>query len=147
MSDMEYSCGAVVFSLQESSPRYLLVYDSHFGFPKGHMEKGETEEETALREVYEETGLQVKLDTSFREVICYELPKKPGVYKQVTFFLTSFDPRKQGPSARNEISRIVSVDYEDAIALLWHEELKRVLKKAHERICINLDRNGIVNDN
>jgi len=42
--------------------KYLLVYgkkSQKWGFPKGHMEKGETEEQTALREFYEETGIRV----------------------------------------------------------------------------------------
>ena len=40
-------------------------------FPKGHVEKKETEEETALREIKEETGLKVALDTAFRKMVTY----------------------------------------------------------------------------
>ena len=43
----------------------------HWAFPKGHVEKKETEEDTALREIREETGLEVLLDTGFRRAVTY----------------------------------------------------------------------------
>lgn len=126
----EYSCGAVLYRMENGTPRYVLVYDSHFGFPKGHIEPGETKEQTALREIYEETGLNAKLDTSFCERIEYDLVNKPGVRKEVTFFLAAYDPSEQ-PAPHNEIKRVCLVPYDDALALLWHEKLQTVLKKAH----------------
>ena len=62
----EYSCGAVVFTRIGGEPHYVLVRAKDqpmgcHGFPKGHMEAGETEEQTALREIYEEVGLRVRL--------------------------------------------------------------------------------------
>lgn len=64
----EISCGAVVFTIDDGTPKYLLVKDlkSVCGFPKGHMEKGESEEETALREIREETGIAATLINGFR---------------------------------------------------------------------------------
>ena len=56
----------------------------HWAFPKGHVEKKETESETALREIKEETGLKVELDTGFREMVTYS--PKPGVMKDVIYF-------------------------------------------------------------
>lgn len=54
-------CGIILFN--EKEQKYFLVYgrkSNKWGFPKGHMEVGETEEETALREFYEETGFELK---------------------------------------------------------------------------------------
>ena len=54
-------CGIILFN--EKEQKYFLVYgrkSNKWGFPKGHMEEGETEKETALREFYEETGFELK---------------------------------------------------------------------------------------
>ena len=57
---MEKSCGAVVFKKQKDGIRYLLLhYDAgHWDFPKGNQEKNEKEEQTAAREIKEETGIE-----------------------------------------------------------------------------------------
>ena len=88
----EYSCGAVVFTRIGGRPHYVLVRAKDqpvgcHGFPKGHMEAGETEEQTALREIYEETGLRVTLLPGFRAVTEYQLPSPPDTRKRVVFFL------------------------------------------------------------
>lgn len=82
----EKSCGAVVYKT-ENGVRLYLVGHTPSGktvIPKGHVEGDETEEETALREIREETNLSVSLDTAFREVARYS--PKPGVIKDVVFF-------------------------------------------------------------
>lgn len=56
----------------------------HFSFPKGHMELNETEEETALREVKEETRLDVKIIPGWRKISSYHLPN--GRMKDVVFY-------------------------------------------------------------
>ena len=52
----EKSCGAVLFTTEKGIKKFLLVESNYFGFPKGHVEENETEQETALREIKEETG-------------------------------------------------------------------------------------------
>lgn len=50
----ESSCGAVIFHDIKGEVRYLLIKNkrsAHWGFPKGHIERGETKEQTAIREV------------------------------------------------------------------------------------------------
>ena len=68
----EKSCGAI-------------RYGGHWAFPKGHVEAGESEEETAMREVREETGAQVRVRPGYREVTTYSPAK--GVTKDVVFFV------------------------------------------------------------
>ena len=82
----EKSCGAVVYK-KDSTLKFLIEYMSqgHISLPKGHVENNETEIETALREIKEETSLDVIIDTNFREIISYS-PKK-GVIKDVVFFV------------------------------------------------------------
>lgn len=57
------SCGVIIFRRDRNMLRYLLLYQrgSHtWSFPKGHMERGESELETAIREVEEEVGMSVQ---------------------------------------------------------------------------------------
>lgn len=69
----EKSCGAVVYTTKNGEIEYLLVQmmGGHYSFPKGHVESGESEEQTALREIKEETDLDVSLDTAFRQSVVY----------------------------------------------------------------------------
>ena len=129
----EYSSGAVLYRMQNGEPMYILVYDSHYGFPKGHIEPGEDEQQAALREIREETGLSAALDTRFTERIEYDLPKKPGTRKRVTFFLAACGAKDE-PQASNEIRRVRVVPYAEARELLWLDSLKTVLEKADRAI-------------
>lgn len=82
----EKSCGAVV-AKPGNPPLFLVIRHNrgHWAFPKGHVEGAETEEETARREIREETGLAVELDTRFRRVVAYS--PELGVWKDVVYFL------------------------------------------------------------
>ena len=91
----EKSCGAVVFKKQrEGNIRYLLLhYDAgHWDFPKGNQEKKETEEQTAVREIKEETGIEdIEFVDDFKETIKYFYKKgEETVYKEVAYYLEGF---------------------------------------------------------
>ena len=60
---VEKSCGAIVYTKDHGDILYVIIRSKGgiYGFPKGHMEGNETEAETAFREIFEETGLTVKL--------------------------------------------------------------------------------------
>ena len=72
----EKSCGAVVFTRIDHDIRYLLIKNLSgiYGFPKGHVEPGETDVETALREVFEDVGITVQLLPGFRTVDVHPIP-------------------------------------------------------------------------
>lgn len=81
------SCGVLPYRIENGVREYLIVFEQFsqcWSLPKGHMEAGETEEETALRELYEETGLTARLDSSCHAAI--EYPISPISRKQVIFF-------------------------------------------------------------
>ena len=81
------SCGVLPWRMTETGREYLIVYEQFsqcWSLPKGHMEAGETETETALRELEEETGLRARLDINHTAVI--EYPISPICRKQVVFF-------------------------------------------------------------
>ena len=83
----EKSCGAVVVKKENDELKFLIIrqHDNCWGFPKGHVEENETEEETAIREIKEETNIDVEIDNNFRRVITYS--PKEGVIKDVVFFI------------------------------------------------------------
>lgn len=87
----EKSCGVVVFYEEDGKREYLLLHypSGHWDLPKGHVEEDETEEQTALRELEEESGIKdVTLVKGYREVIQYSyFHEKQAYTKDVIYFL------------------------------------------------------------
>lgn len=132
----EKSCGAVVFTKAEGEIRYLLITNREgiYGFPKGHVEGNETERETALREVREETGLKIQLIENFRTMDEHPIPKKKDTLKQIVYFLGSFDEQdiQNIVHQEEEVSAVVLSSYSAAMDLFQFEGSKRILKEAND---------------
>ena len=128
---MEKSCGGVVFTRQNGEIHYVIIrhLGGHWGFPKGHMEQGETEAQTALREIREEVGLQCTLMEGFRQQDQYPLPKKPGTMKQVVYFLAEYADQAICIQPE-EISAVYLLPFEEALQMLPFLEAKRILTEA-----------------
>ena len=128
----EKSCGGVLFTRQENTLHYLIIrhLGGHFGFPKGHMEPGESEKETALREIQEEVGLTVSLLDGFQATETYLLPNKPDTQKQVIYFLAEFSDQTIHTQPE-EIADASLLPYEQALALLSFPEARHILTKAN----------------
>lgn len=127
----EKSCGAVVFTVENGQIRYLLVQglEGVYGFPKGHMEPGETETETALREIREETNVHAVLLDEFRAVTEYPLPRKPDTMKQVVYFLAEYHDQTV-IHQKEELRGACLVSYEEAMKLLRFEDSRQILTDA-----------------
>ena len=131
----EKSCGAVVFRDEVTetgeSKRYVLMIKqsrtSKFSFPKGHVESGESETETAEREVLEETSVAIKITESFRKTVSYS--PRPGVKKQVVYFVARTNTTDIKPQ-EGEIVEVKWVDVDKAEHLLGHANDKRVFSMA-----------------
>ncbi|NLC32109.1 MAG: NUDIX domain-containing protein [Clostridiales bacterium] len=126
----EKSCGAIVFRQQDNQLEVLLLKHraGHWDFPKGHMEAGESEQETALREVLEESGLTVHIDdTGFRRVIRYS-PSR-GISKQVVFFIARYVGGRLTPQ-HTEVDQAWWLDPKDALTLLTHQSSRDILSQA-----------------
>ena len=131
----EYSCGAVVFTRIEGEPHYVLIRakdqpEGRHGFPKGHMEAGETEEQTALREIYEEVGLRVRLLEGFRAVTEYSLPCPPDTRKRVVFFLAEYEDQ-QITVQESELASCTIAPFPQALELTEYADSKQILTDAH----------------
>jgi len=122
----EKSCGVIPYR-----GRWFLVVKhkaGHIDFPKGHVEPGETEEETAMREALEEAGIAVEITPGFREKI--EYCPKPGVCKNVVFFLGRVASQSKADSS--EIESCTWAPYDKAMQMLTHSSARELLKKAVE---------------
>ena len=132
----EKSCGAVVFTRINNEIKYLIIRSltGIYGFPKGHSEKNESEEETALREVLEETGIKINLVPNFRSEDEYPLPKKENTAKRVVYFLGEYQ-NQEITYQKEELTGAALEDYESAMALLQFEGVKRILTEANSFLC------------
>ena len=126
----EKSCGVIAFLKEGADTRVLLIchrYGGHWAFPKGHFEQNETEHETALRELREETGAEVQLVDGYREVTTYSPGR--GISKDVVFFVGEMT----GGALRaqpEEVRSVKLLPYDTALARLTYEADKKLLEKA-----------------
>ena len=137
MIKREISAGAIVCTLADNKILYLVIKDNNgnYGFPKGHLEENETMEQAAIREIKEETGIEVKLDTSFREELNYVMPN--GKDKTSVYFIGYYEdqtPVKQP----EEVEEIFLLSYNEALKIITFENMKEALVKADAHIRKNL---------
>lgn len=130
----EKSCGALVVR-RENDKYYILMIRHKAGgsrsFPKGHMEPGESEYATALREVMEETSSRIAIISDFRATVKYS--PSPGVMKEVVYFL-AFTTEESIKAREGEIAEVEWVPLEEAENCLTHENDKTVFRAAMERM-------------
>ena len=129
----EKSCGAVVF-LKNNDVKYLLLrYGAgHWDFVKGNVEPNESEKDTVIRELQEETGIvDAQFIDDFREKIEY-FYRRQGVTirKEVIFFLIEVHTEKVTLSY--EHVGYTWLNYQDAMEKLTFKNAQDVLQKAHE---------------
>lgn len=130
----EHSAGAVLFTLVEGVPHYVLVEEiaGHIGLPKGHVEPGETIAQTALREIREEVGVQAVL-LGDEPMWTEQFMLRSGAEKQVDYFLARYD--HQIPAAGDgQVARVLVLPLARAQAALTYEGPKGFLAQAEEHI-------------
>ena len=130
----EKSCGAIVYRKFHGNTEILLIKhinSGHWSFPKGHVENGETEVETAKREIKEETSIDVIIDPTFRETVTYS-PKKDTV-KVVVYFLAKAKNVDFVPQ-EDEIAEIRWVDISYAANILSYENDRTIVTRAKNAI-------------
>ena len=122
----EISCGCIIIK----NNKILLVYEKRrnfWGLPKGHVEQGESEEETALREVREEVGLDVEIDKTKRYTLNYIINNE--IDKTSVFYIAK--PKNEYIKIQeSEIGNIKWCSFEEAVELLTFEDWKQMLKNA-----------------
>jgi len=137
---LEKSAGAIIFRKKNKKIYYLLLHypsgakapKEYWDLPKGHIEKGENEIETARREVEEETGLKdIKFVEGFKEWIKYFFKfEGKNILKFVTFYLVETKTKEVKISF--EHLGYKWLPYEKALEKLTFKNAKEILKKAND---------------
>jgi len=130
---LEKSAGAVIFRKENNNIYYLLLHYGlgHWGFVKGHIEKGESLKDTVLRETEEETGIKdIKFIDGFKAWTKYFFNLKgKKIFKIVTYFLAETKTKKIKLSFEHTDFKWLS--YSQAIKTLTFKNSKDILKKAN----------------
>lgn len=133
----EKSCGAVVYRKHHGNTEILLIKHVRSGcwsFPKGHMESGETETQTAIREIKEETNIDISIDDeTFRQSVMYS-PRR-DIRKEVVYFLGRATGGEISPQ-EEEISDIKWVEIGRAASYLSYDNDKLLINKARAFLAI-----------
>ena len=138
----EKSCGAVIFR-KDADWNVLLIRHTkgrHVSFPKGHVEPGEMESQTAEREVLEETGLRVRVDRRFRAENRYNI--RPDTQKLVVVFAAVTEQAEITPQPE-EIAEAFWLPVDEAGERLTYERDRRIMRDAFEHIQKHKTRPGI----
>jgi 8-oxo-dGTP pyrophosphatase MutT (NUDIX family) len=132
------SAGGVVFR-ENGSGREVLVCgrgsDGLWALPKGTPEAGETLEETARREVREETGVEVEIDATVGEIKYWFSRPQEGVrfYKTVHHFL--MHPIGGDPSLHDhEFDEVRWIPVQEGLKLLTYQNEARILRMAIDMV-------------
>lgn len=127
------SCGAVIYRTNNTEIKFFLIKHlpsagNHWSFPKGHVEPGETEKQTALREIKEETNLEPIFIPGFRETTAY-IDHVKREDKTVVFFLAKSDDEQA--KSLDGVEKHSWLAYEKALKKLTYQNYKEILTKAH----------------
>lgn len=125
----EKSCGAVIYTVQNGTRFYLVeqMQKGHVSLCKGHVEKDETELQTAEREIREETGLDVEFVEGFRKTIAYS--PRMDCMKTVVLFL-AYAEHTDARAQEEEVRAIQWLPFENAVEALTFDSTREILRQA-----------------
>lgn len=134
---METSAGGVVYRVHDGRPVYLLIRDSYknWGFPKGHIERGELPEAAALREVSEETGLEdLEVRGEIDTIDWYFRFRGRLIHKVCHFYLMETAAIRTCPQRAEGITACKWVSFEDADSRISYGNARDILRLANEHV-------------
>lgn len=126
-----------MYRVEDGRPLFLLIRDSYrnWGFPKGHLEKGELPEAAALREVSEETGLSDLVVRGELATIDWHFRFRGKlIHKICHFFLMETENADTSPQREEGITACTWVPIDEALALISYANAREVLQRAAETV-------------
>lgn len=140
----EFSAGGAVFKKIKNQKLniknfWLIIRPAgtdRWQLPKGNIEEGESAKATAVREVWEETGVKARIVEKIDAVRYFYVREGRRIAKSVAFFLMEYESGETGVSkvAEHEIAEVKFVPTDDAVAQLTFKDDKEVVRKADERL-------------
>ena len=110
--------------------------ESTLALPKGAVDRGETPEQSALREVHEETGVTAEVVTKLKDIKYYYIRSwgdRQRVFKIVSFYLGAYRSGRLGnisPEMKKEVRRALWIPLEDAAKELSYPGEREVARLA-----------------
>lgn len=135
----EYSSGGIVFRVKDNLIEVVLLQDlkARWSIPKGHVESGETLEQTAIREIGEETGLtKIKIISKLDKIhFFYRMNNKLIFMTNFVYLIESYDHQeKLTPEDSEGIVDVQWFEAEQAYDVLEYKATKVILREAINRI-------------
>ena len=127
----EKACGTIV--INDNKALVIQQKQGFWGFPKGHMEQGENEIETAIRETKEETNLDVIIEDKTRFCLTYFIEDK-NIHKEVVYFVAKVDGKVDIKPQIEEINSIAWIDIAKVEDILTFDNLKELWKAVLNKI-------------
>lgn len=134
---IETSAGGVVFRREQGESYFLLIRDPYdnWGLPKGHVERGEKAEETAVREVTEETGIgELELKAALSTIDWFFRDGADLIHKYCHFFLMETTVAATEPQIEEGITECIWLPLEEALSTLTYDNARVVLEMAGKRV-------------
>ena len=131
----QFAAGGIVIN-KEGSMKVLLIKDSYgrWTWPKGHIEEGESAEDTALREISEETGLRnIRIKERVGEQEYWFTLKGEKIFKTVHIFLVESFGNEELKVQKEEIQLVEWFSPKEAIARIEYEGSREILEKGIEK--------------
>lgn len=137
VTKLDEAAGGAVIALENGVLRVVLIRTerklvSRWSLPKGHFKKDETSEDAAIREVREETGLEVDILAPLRTIDYWFTEKKCTYHKYVHFYL--MQPR--GGSLADHDHEVVEArwhDWDDALSVMAYETERDMIASARDQ--------------
>lgn len=134
----EYAAGGAVFKRFDGQLVWLVQKaagkKAWWQLPKGHIEKGESKEQTALREVKEESGITARIITELGSKEYYFVANNKRIHKIVSWFLMEYISGTTDDFDPKEVVTAIFLTYDKAVGILTYDSEKQILQEADKLV-------------